>query len=59
VIQEVSLHIHLFFFVVQIDGKPMVQKVCEKSYYMLLEIIFCLKGSLAVSFCLLLLFKNI
>ena len=33
--------------IMTIDGKPMVQKVCEKSYYMLLEIIFCLKGSLA------------
>jgi len=28
----------------------MIQKVCEESYYMLIEIIFCLKSNLSVNF---------
>ena len=28
----------------------MIQKVCEESYYMLIEIIFCLKSNLSVFF---------
>ncbi|CAK5102926.1 unnamed protein product [Meloidogyne enterolobii] len=33
--------------ILMIDDKPMIQKVCEESYYMLIEIIFCLKSNLS------------